>query len=162
LRTMQHVGYGVSIRRAAGAWAAGFSNERTTGRGLAAARALGLETAVYTVNEPGRMLDLERLGAGAIFTDRPALALLALRRPSARGFEHQPDAAMVDLAARDVDDGRLEPVHRADELRHERRRRGRVHLRRLAHLLDPVAPHDGDVIGDGERLLLVVRDVERG
>src|SRR5439155_26924448 len=27
---------------------------------------------------------------------------------------------------------------------------------------DPAAPHDGDVIGDGERLLLVVRDVERG
>jgi glycerophosphoryl diester phosphodiesterase len=82
LRTMQHVGYGVSIRRAAGAWAAGFSNERVTRRGLAAAGALGLETAVYTVNEPARMLELERLGAGAIFTDRPALALQALRRPS--------------------------------------------------------------------------------
>jgi len=27
---MQHVGYGVSIRRAAGAWAAGFANERLT------------------------------------------------------------------------------------------------------------------------------------
>ena len=79
---MQHVGYGVSIRRAAGAWAAGFDNERVTRRGLAAAGALGLETAVYTVNEPARMLELERLGAGAIFTDRPALALQTLRRPS--------------------------------------------------------------------------------
>jgi glycerophosphoryl diester phosphodiesterase len=80
LRTMQHVGYGVSIRRARDAWAAGFANERVTRRGLAAARALGLETAVYTVNEPARMLELERLGAGAIFTDRPALALATLRR----------------------------------------------------------------------------------
>jgi glycerophosphoryl diester phosphodiesterase len=80
LRTMQHVGYGVSIRRARDAWAAGFANERVTRRGLAAARALGLETAVYTVNEPARMLELERLGVGAIFTDRPALALASLRR----------------------------------------------------------------------------------
>jgi glycerophosphoryl diester phosphodiesterase len=80
LRTMQHVGYGVSIRRARDAWAAGFANERVTGRGLAAARALGLETAVYTVNEPARMLELQRLGAGAVFTDRPALALATLRR----------------------------------------------------------------------------------
>jgi glycerophosphoryl diester phosphodiesterase len=79
LRTMQHVGYGVSIRRARDAWAAGFANERVTPRGLAAAHALGLKTAVYTVNEPARMLELERLGADAIFTDRPALALTALR-----------------------------------------------------------------------------------
>jgi glycerophosphoryl diester phosphodiesterase len=80
LRTMQHVGYGVSIRRARDAWAAGFANERVTRRGLAAAQALGLETAVYTVNEPARMLELDRLGVGAIFTDRPALALATLRR----------------------------------------------------------------------------------
>jgi glycerophosphoryl diester phosphodiesterase len=81
LRTMQHVGYGVSIRRAAGAWAAGFANDRVTRRGLAAARALGLETAVYTVNEPARMVELRELGAGGIFTDRPGLALQALRLP---------------------------------------------------------------------------------
>jgi glycerophosphoryl diester phosphodiesterase len=80
LRTMQHVGFGVSIRRAAGAWAAGFANERVTRRGLAAAKALGLETAVYTVNEPARMLQLQELGADAIFTDRPALARQAIRR----------------------------------------------------------------------------------
>ena len=35
-----------------------------------------------------------------------------------------------------IDDGRLEPVHRADELGDERRRRRAVHLRRRAHLLD--------------------------
>jgi glycerophosphoryl diester phosphodiesterase len=80
LRTMQHVGYGVSIRRAAGAWAAGFANERLTRRGLAAAHALGLAAAVYTVNEPARMQELCDLGVDAIFTDRPALALRTLRR----------------------------------------------------------------------------------
>ena len=44
-------------------------------RGLAAARRLGLETLVYTVNEPARMRELAALGAGGIFTDRPDLAL---------------------------------------------------------------------------------------
>lgn len=75
LRTVQHVGYGVSIRGARGAWAAGFQNSRVTGRGIAAATRLGLVPLVYTVNEVGRMRALESLGAGGIFTDRPDLAL---------------------------------------------------------------------------------------
>jgi glycerophosphoryl diester phosphodiesterase len=75
LRTVQHVGFGVSIRRAAeGAWAAGFQNERVTRRGLATAQRLGLETLVYTVNDESRMLELQRLGVSGIFTDRPDLA----------------------------------------------------------------------------------------
>jgi glycerophosphoryl diester phosphodiesterase len=75
LRTVQHVGFGVSIRRAAGgAWAAGFQNERVTRRGLATAQRLGLETLVYTVNDEARMLELQRLGVSGIFTDRPDLA----------------------------------------------------------------------------------------
>jgi glycerophosphoryl diester phosphodiesterase len=79
LRTVQHVGFGVSIRRAAeGAWAAGFQNERVTRRGLATARRLGLETLVYTVNDEVRMLELQRLGVTGIFTDRPGLALREL------------------------------------------------------------------------------------
>lgn len=85
LRTVQHVGYGVSIRRAAadGAWAVGFANQRLTRRGLAAARAAGLETTVYTVNEPERMRELAALGVTGIFTDRPELALATLRsRPA--------------------------------------------------------------------------------
>ena len=57
IRTVQHVGFGVSIRGAAGAWAAGFQNERVTPRGLAARR-LGLETTVYTVNDEARMREL--------------------------------------------------------------------------------------------------------
>jgi hypothetical protein len=50
-RTLQHVGYGVSIRRAA---------------------------TVYTVNEPTRMRQLAGLGVDGIFTDRPDLLLQAL------------------------------------------------------------------------------------
>jgi glycerophosphoryl diester phosphodiesterase len=79
LRTVQHVGYGVSIRGAAGAWAAGFHDSRLTRRGLAAARALGLEPLVYTVNDAARMTELSRAGATGIFTDRPDLALRLLR-----------------------------------------------------------------------------------
>jgi glycerophosphoryl diester phosphodiesterase len=83
IRTMQHVGFGVTIGRAAGAWAAGFRDDRVTRRGLVAARALGLETAVYTVNDEPRMLELRELGVSGIFTDRPDRALTALgRRPA--------------------------------------------------------------------------------
>jgi glycerophosphoryl diester phosphodiesterase len=83
LRTIQHVGFGVSIRRAAGAWAAGFRNDRVTHRGLLAAQRLGLETTVYTVNDEARMLELQELGVTGIFTDRPDRALAVLgRRPA--------------------------------------------------------------------------------
>lgn len=75
LRTVQHVGFGTSIRAAREAWAAGFAESRSTGRGFAAARRLGLVPLVYTVNEPARMRALDTLGAGGIFTDRPELAL---------------------------------------------------------------------------------------
>jgi glycerophosphoryl diester phosphodiesterase len=84
MRTVQHVGFGVSILGAAGAWAAGFQDRRVTPRGLATARGLGLETTVYTVNEPARMLELAALAVTGIFTDRPELALRTLaasRRP---------------------------------------------------------------------------------
>ena len=79
VRTMQHVGYSTSIRRAAGAWAVGFENTRVTRRGVLAADRLGLQTAVYTVNRPERMRELEQLGVGGIFTDFPDLALRTLR-----------------------------------------------------------------------------------
>ena len=75
LRTVQHVGFGVSIRGAREAWAAGFKDNRVTGRGIAAALRLGLVPLVYTVNDTGRMRALDALGAGGIFTDRPELAL---------------------------------------------------------------------------------------
>lgn len=82
IRTVQHVGFGVSIRGAADAWAAGFQNERVTPRGLAAARRLGLETTVYTVNDMERLLELRTLGVTGVFTDRPDRALAALREPT--------------------------------------------------------------------------------
>ena len=80
IRTVQHVGYGTSIRAAAAAWAAGFENLRVSRRGLRAAGELGLETLVYTVNEPARMLELAALGVGGVFTDLPDLALETLGR----------------------------------------------------------------------------------
>jgi glycerophosphoryl diester phosphodiesterase len=83
IRTVQHVGFGVSIRRAGDTWAVGFQNERVTRRGLAAAQALGYETTVYTVNDERRMLELRELGVGGIFTDLPGRALTAFgRRPA--------------------------------------------------------------------------------
>jgi glycerophosphoryl diester phosphodiesterase len=75
LRTVQHVGFGVSIRMAREAWAAGFHDSRVTGRGVAAARRLGLVPLVYTVNAPARMRALASIGVGGIFTDRLDLAL---------------------------------------------------------------------------------------
>jgi len=84
LRTVQHVGYGTSIRAAAGfAWAAGYDAARVTPRGIAKGQRLGLETAVYTVNDEARMLELRELGVSGIFTDYPGRALAALGRPPA-------------------------------------------------------------------------------
>ena len=74
LLTVQHVGFGVSIRRAAGSWAVGLANGAATPRAVARARSAGFATTVYTVNEPARMLDLAALGVTGIFTDRPDLA----------------------------------------------------------------------------------------
>jgi glycerophosphoryl diester phosphodiesterase len=98
IRTVQHVGFGVSIRRAAGAWAAGFQNERVTRRGVAVAEGLGLETLVYTVNDEARMLELRDLGVSGLFTDRPKEARDALRAVSdppaeaSRARAHRPEA----------------------------------------------------------------------
>ena len=83
LRVLQHVGYGVSIRAAAGyAWAVGFHDPRVTARGLERARRLGLETTVYTVNGERRMRQLVALGVGGIFSDRPALLREVLSSPA--------------------------------------------------------------------------------
>ncbi len=58
LRTVQHVGFAVSIRAARDAWAAGFHDARVTPRGIRAAQRLGLVPLVYTVNDERRMRDL--------------------------------------------------------------------------------------------------------
>jgi glycerophosphoryl diester phosphodiesterase len=80
LRTLQHIGVRVSIRRAARyAWAAGFWDPRVGRRGLALAKRLGLRTTVYTVNVEQRMRYLVELGVDGIFTDRPELLRTVLR-----------------------------------------------------------------------------------
>jgi glycerophosphoryl diester phosphodiesterase len=79
LRTVQHVGFAVSIRGARDAWAAGFYDPRVTRRGIRAAQALGLVPLVYTVNDEQRMRDLADAGAAGIFTDVPATALRLFR-----------------------------------------------------------------------------------
>lgn len=83
LRTVQHVRLGVSIEDAAGAWAAGFRNDRVTPRGLERARRLGLLTTVFTVNDDRRLLELAALGVDGVFTDLPRRArqILARRPP---------------------------------------------------------------------------------
>jgi glycerophosphoryl diester phosphodiesterase len=78
IRTVQHVGFGVSIKRAGDAWAVGFQDQRVTTRGLARAQAAGYETLVYTVNDESRMRTLRDLGVSGVFTDRPSEALAAL------------------------------------------------------------------------------------
>ena len=82
LRTMQHVGFGTSIRAAAGfASTAGFDAARVTPRGIARAHSLGLEAYVYTVNDPERLLELQALGVDGVFTDCPGRARAALLAP---------------------------------------------------------------------------------
>ena len=49
----------------------------------------------------------------------------------------------------------------ADERHHELARRLVVELARAADLLEPAVVHDGDLVGDLHRLLLVVRDEDR-
>jgi glycerophosphoryl diester phosphodiesterase len=81
-RVIQHVGLGVSIRSAARyAWGVGFADSRTTARGVARARSLGLATTVYTVNDEERMRELAALGVDGLFTDRPDRLRAVLRRP---------------------------------------------------------------------------------
>jgi glycerophosphoryl diester phosphodiesterase len=81
-RVLQHVGFGVSIQRASTyAWGVGFHDRRVTRRGLSKARALGLVSTVYTVNDPDRMRELAALGVDGIFSDRPDLLRRALAAP---------------------------------------------------------------------------------
>jgi glycerophosphoryl diester phosphodiesterase len=79
LRTVQHVGYGVSIRGARHAWAAGFTDARITQRGIDTAHALGLVALVFTVNDERRMQELDAAGVEGIFTDRLQAALRLFR-----------------------------------------------------------------------------------
>jgi glycerophosphoryl diester phosphodiesterase len=78
LRTVQHVARVPLVAARDHAWAAAFEDTRATPRRLADARARGLATGVYTVNEPERIHELGELGVDVLITDRPELALAAL------------------------------------------------------------------------------------
>jgi glycerophosphoryl diester phosphodiesterase len=80
VRTVQHVGFGVSIRAANGAWAAGFSDARITPRGVRVAQRIGLVPLVYTVNDERRMRKLKQFGVEGIFTDQPERAVALFGR----------------------------------------------------------------------------------
>ena len=71
-----------------------------------------------------------------------------------------------DVAAEDrgdtVPDLRGQPVAEADELADELRRGRGVELGRRRELLQAPGVHDADPVGDGQRLLLVVGDEQRG
>src|SRR5690606_19366310 len=58
-------------------------------------------------------------------------------------------------------DPRLDKIALADEPGDERRGRSVVHLPRVSDLNERTLVHDGDPVGDAERLLLVVRDQDR-
>jgi glycerophosphoryl diester phosphodiesterase len=73
IRIVQHVANVPIARAARYAWAASFWDTRATATSFSRARRLGLETLVYTVNEPERMTELAALGATAIVSDRPDL-----------------------------------------------------------------------------------------
>ena len=59
-------------------------------------------------------------------------------------------------------DGAGEQVRHAEEVRHERRGRAFVEIRRAAELLDVPTVHDDDEVGHRHRFFLVVRDVDEG
>jgi glycerophosphoryl diester phosphodiesterase len=84
VRTVQHVAFvPASLAASRGCWAVGLANARANPRTLRRANRLGLETTVYTVNDPTRVIELARLGVTGVFTDRPREALQALGRTPA-------------------------------------------------------------------------------
>ena len=92
-RTLQHVGYGVSIRAAARyAWGVGFHDPRVTRRGISKAAALGLATPGLHGQRPGtRCGSSPRSGVDGIVTDRPDLGRATLpRSPRASAAARSP------------------------------------------------------------------------
>src|SRR3990170_5051683 len=80
------------------------------------------------------------------------------------GFHHadllRADREETVLAEDRASNLAAQQVRGTDESGHEGRRRPLVHVGRSADLVDPTAVEDGQAVAHGERLLLVVRDVD--
>ena len=103
--------------------------------------------------------------------DRPDVDALRANRDAQRvtaastGADRHDDALMFadphhGVLADELVDRELERVERADEVSDERRCRSLVDLARTADLFHSATVHHGDPIGHGERLLLVMGDVD--
>jgi glycerophosphoryl diester phosphodiesterase len=79
LRCVLNLGLPPAPSQAMGLWGVGIEDASATADVIAEAQELGLATAVFTVNDPARMLELAGLGVTGIFTDRPGLARQALQ-----------------------------------------------------------------------------------
>jgi glycerophosphoryl diester phosphodiesterase len=79
LHCVLNLGVGVDPAAGAGYWGVGLEDASASSQAIEKAQSLGLATAVFTVNEPARMLELARLGVTGIFTDRPGLARQTLQ-----------------------------------------------------------------------------------
>src|SRR5260221_1537825 len=104
---------------------------------------------IIDLNDRGAHGDLGRIadrGSGALDASARTDSVLVLD-------DHAPSSALDDLPRNDV--------VVAHEARDELRRRPRRNRQRLGHLLDPRVVHDADAVGHRQRLLLVVRDVDK-
>src|SRR5215813_1973623 len=93
-----------------------------------------------------------------------AVAELATPAESPAAAAHDQPRARVDgeTAVGRLDDLPGQEVHVPDEVGHERREGPVVDRARLIELLDHAVGHDRDPVGHGQRLTLVVGDVDEG
>ncbi len=127
-----------------------------------------MKASSYGPEAPGRC-DAARVAGGPRRRDRDLLGaqekhgrVTDLRAAGPNGqaetrASHQDEPAVGGRDHRSVDEIRL-----ADELRDESGARRFVEIERRSELLDAAAVHDGDPIGQGQGLLLVVGHVDHG
>ena len=82
--------------------------------------------------------------------------------PGRAASTDRPAADLGPARSRSTPDGSGEPVAQADELRHESRRRARVHVRGRRELLDSSCPHHADSVSDRQCFLLIVGHEQGG
>ena len=79
IRCVLNLGLPPEPEAASGFWGVGIEDASASADVIARAQELELATAVFTINEPDRILELARLGVTGIFTDRPGLARKTLQ-----------------------------------------------------------------------------------